>query len=92
VFFVFGIFALSGAGSIRPLPFLRLGLLGIGGIYTIRGLTFLPLLFRTVGNQHLSNSVPPAALESSMVSLFIGLISLAGTISGWKSLPFGNKK
>jgi len=87
VFFFFGLFALSGAGSIRPLPFLKLGLLGIGCIYTIRGSVLFPLLFKIMGNQQLSSSDPPAAIQSSLVSLFIGLIYLTGTISGWKSLP-----
>ncbi len=92
VFFIFGIFALSGAGRIRSLPFLKLGLLGIGGVYTIRGLVFLPILLKTADNPQLPSSVPSAGLESSLVSLFIGVIYLTGTISGWKSIPFKNKK
>jgi hypothetical protein len=92
VFFIFGVFALSGAGLIRQLPFLKLGLLGIGVIYTIRGLVFLPILLKTVENPQLPSSVPPTGLESSLVSLFIGIVYLSGTLSGWKSIPFKNKK
>jgi hypothetical protein len=90
VFFVFGVFALSAVGRIRPLPFLKMGLLGIGGIYTIRGLVFLPILLKTAQNPQLPNTVPPDGLESSLVSLFIGIIYLSGTISGWKDIPFKN--
>src|SRR5512138_3048908 len=38
VLVVFGLYALSGAGSIRHLPLLRLGLIGISSLFLLRGL------------------------------------------------------
>src|SRR5262245_49896623 len=41
-FALFGAYALSGAGTLRRLPLLRLGLTTIGVIYTLRGLLLVP--------------------------------------------------
>jgi hypothetical protein len=41
IFAIFGLYALSGAGSIRHLPLLRLGLSGISSLYLLRGLFFI---------------------------------------------------
>lgn len=38
---IFGLYALSGAGSIPRLPLLRLGLIGVSGLYLLRGLFFI---------------------------------------------------
>ncbi len=40
---VWSLYALSGAGIIRKLPFVRLVLIGITGVFLIRGLAFVPL-------------------------------------------------
>jgi hypothetical protein len=87
IFIVFGLYALSGAGYIRPLPLLRLGLLGIGGVYTLRGLLAIPLLLIMTGILQSTENVPSPALVSSLVSLFIGVLYLAGTMLGWRELP-----
>ena len=87
IFAIFGLYALSGAGHVRPLPWLWLGLLGIGGVYTLRGLFVIPLIFIMAGIYQISESIPPTALPSSLVSLFIGVLYLAGTIYGWRDLP-----
>src|SRR5512141_624317 len=41
---IFGLYGLSGAGVIRRLPLLRLGLLGIGLGYTLYGINVVPQL------------------------------------------------
>jgi hypothetical protein len=39
------------------------------------------------GIYQISESIPPSALPSSLVSLFIGVLYLDGTIIGWRDLP-----
>ena len=86
VFAVFGLYALSGAGYIRFLPLLRWGLLGIGVLFTFRGLLVIPILLSNAGLFQLPESTEPTALESSLISLGIGVIYLLGTVMGWKQM------
>lgn len=88
IFMVFGLYALAGAGYIHSLPLLRPGLVGIGSIYTLRGLLMIPMLLIKTGSFKMSDGIPPQALASSLVSLLIGLVYLSGTILGWSELPF----
>jgi len=83
VFVVFALYAFSGAGAIRRLPLLRLGLLAISAMYLLRGLLLLPQL---VAFFHHAGLVPPRALAFSSVSLTIGLVYLAGTLRSWPRL------
>lgn len=87
VFVVFGLYALAGTGDIRVLPLLRLGLLATGSVYTLRGLLLIPQLLAMNGLLQLDEFTSPQMLASSVTSLFIGLLYLAGTISGWNNLP-----
>ena len=41
---VWALYALSGAGFVRPLPFLRLALAVIAAVYLIRGILGIPLI------------------------------------------------
>jgi len=86
IFFIFGLYAMSGGGWLRPLPLLRLGLLGIGCVYILRGLLFIPILLMMTGHMRSSEPIPRTGLASSLVSLFIGLLYLFGTIRSWKTL------
>jgi len=92
IFVVFGLYGLAGAGSLRPLPLLRLGLLGIGGVYALRGLIAFPMLLITTGILQSSDAIPPQGLASSLISLFIGVIYLAGTMLNWHELPSRTKR
>src|SRR4249920_265065 len=47
VFAVWSAYAFSGAGLLRPLPWLRAGLIAIGSVYTLRGLVLFPRVFLT---------------------------------------------
>jgi len=85
-FGVFGLYAISGAGYIRPLPLLRLGLLGISCLYLLRGLLFIPIVLMMAGYIQFSEPVPTTGLASSLVSLLIGLVYLAGTLGNWNAL------
>jgi hypothetical protein len=86
VFGVFGLYGLSGAGVIRSLPLLRLGLLGIGSIYTLRGIAFVPQLLVILGIFPPPQAVPLAYLLASFIALTVGMLYLAGLASGWKSM------
>ena len=86
IFAVFGLYALSGAGYIRSLPKIQWSLLAIGLIYTFRGLLVVPLLLSWIGLIRLQEATEPTALQSSLVSLFIGVVYLIGIGLGWKQL------
>jgi hypothetical protein len=47
---IFGLYALSGAGSIRHLPLLRLGLTGISSLFLLRGLFFILTVLALLGD------------------------------------------
>lgn len=67
VFLVFAAYYLAGGGWLRPLPWLRIGVIGIAAIYTLRGALVFPALLT---GMHIS----PFDLWSSLVSLAIGLV------------------
>ncbi len=79
VFVVFGLYALAGAGVIRGLPFVRAGVVVIGGIYTLRGLVVVLDLVR-LGR---GAGYPERQTLFSAVSLGVGLLYLAGAF--WRS-------
>jgi hypothetical protein len=82
IFAICGLYALSGASVLRRLPLLLLALIGIGAVYTLRGLLLLPELYST-----LAGTTPAShGLIFSAVSLLIGLCYLIGTILSWKQL------
>ncbi len=86
ILLLFGLYALSGAGYIRPLPWLKQMLVLISGIYLLRGLLFVPELIVVLGIYEISIPVAPRFITFSIGSLFIGLIYLIGTIGGWNNL------
>ena len=82
IFFGWSLYALSGAGVIRRLPFLKLFLILIAGLCIVRGLYgfFIPLLFNT---PYVINLGVWFWVTSSMVWLVIGLFYAAGIRSRW---------
>ncbi len=74
------LYAWSGAGLIRRLPLLRVGLCVITGIYLLRGVAFVPLQPFFPGNS--------AAFWywSSGVSLGLGLLHALGLRRAWSRL------
>ncbi len=77
VFFVWGLYAFSGAGLIRHLPFLKLVLVIISVIYLLRGLLFIPPLIMA------PELVDSFLLLTSLASLAIGLAYAIGTKKMW---------
>lgn len=79
LFIGFGLYALSGAGRIRPLPLVALGLISIGGIYTLRGLIVVLDILRLIRGA----GYPFRQTVFSAIALAIGLIYLIGTARQW---------
>ncbi len=80
------ILILAGAGIIRRLPLLRLGLILIGVIYTFRSIPLITILLVMTGIIRDQQPIPPQAWISSLVSLGIGLVYLVGTIAALPDL------
>jgi hypothetical protein len=87
VFAVWGFYGLSGARVIRRLPLLKIALLLIGAIYTLRGVAVFQQLFQIAASS--AEAAAPRDIVFSSVSLIIGLAYLIGTILNWKS--FGER-
>jgi hypothetical protein len=87
VFFaIFGLYGLSGAGRIRRLFLLRLGLAAISAIYLLRGLMFVLELLIAWGILPSFEVVTTQGLISSLISLAVGLIYGIGTFGAWREL------
>jgi hypothetical protein len=84
VFAIFGLYGLSGAGSIRQLPLLRLGLVGISSLYLLRGM-FLVLTMLTILG--ILEGIPLIQADiSSLVFLAAGMAYAVGTVLNWKEI------
>ncbi len=86
-----GLYALSGAGRIQSLPWLRQTLLIISGVFILRGVAFVPEILVLMGLQNAAIPVPPRFAVLSAISLLMGLIFITGTIGGWTSFSVSNK-
>ena len=80
VLFSWSLYALSGAGIIRRLPLLKLGLCVITAIYLVRGIGFAAIMPLFPGNS------PVFWLVSSGICLAIGLVHLLGVRQAWVRL------
>jgi hypothetical protein len=84
VFVLFGLYALSGAGDIRRLPLLRLGLIGISSLYLLRGLFIILTLLEVLGI--LRREIVAQAVVSHVVFLAAGITNAVGTVRSWRDL------
>ncbi len=85
VLLVWALYAFSGAGLIRRLPFLKQGLVVVSAIYLVRGLAFIPAYF-----------VQPEIVDrflvwSSLTCCIYGWSYALGTKQVWSRLS-GNQK
>lgn len=80
---LFGLYALSGAGRIRPLPLLKPVLVGVTLIYILRGLILIPEILVVWGILDTSIPVAQRFIWFSCGALALGLLHLAGIIRGW---------
>ncbi len=73
-FVLFGLYGLSAAGAIKPLPLLKLGIYGIAVVYLIRGAE--GLIMTIVRGYSLD-------LLYSLVAIVVGLLYLFGGFRKW---------
>lgn len=83
IFAIWGLYAFSGAGLIRRLPLLPVGLVVISSIYTLRGIGVIPQIVWVVNSP---KSVSPQGLIFSLASLLVGIVYFVGTIATWRTL------
>lgn len=74
------LYALSGAGVLPPLPWLKFGLIVISAIYVLRGLAIVPLL--TLARDQST----PFLIWSSLISLVYGGVHVLGLSQVWSRL------
>lgn len=77
---VWALYALSGAGVIRKLPYVRLALCVITAVYFLRGLAFPPLILVFPGNS------TAFWLASSAICVLFGVVHLLGLKQVWWKL------
>ena len=81
----FGLYALSGVGFIRKLPFLKLILSLICGIFMLRGLILIPEVLVVMNLVESTIPIAPRFIYFSLGSLIIGIVFITGTRGGWDS-------
>src|SRR5512146_760187 len=81
---IFGLYALSGAGLIRRLPLLRLGLIGISALYLLRGLFVILSILVVLGI--LQGGLLIQGEISTLVFLAAGIAFALGTALNWKDM------
>lgn len=82
---VWTLYALSGAGVIRRLPFLPTALSLIAAVYLVRGILGIPLvLFMDNPYAYELRAKMTFMVVSSAICLFVGLCYAAGAIAVWK--------
>jgi hypothetical protein len=86
IFIIFGLYGLSGSGDVKPLPFLRSGLIIVGSIYLLRGMLIVLQVLIILDLVHIDEEITPQLVLSSLVSLLIGIIYVTGTIKNWQGL------
>lgn len=85
---VWMLYALSGAGVIRRLPFLRLALVLIAAVYLGRGVLGVPLVL--LGDDPYANQLKAKMtfmIVTSAVCVVLGLCYAAGAAHLWKRPP-----
>ncbi len=83
IFAICGLYGLSGADILPHLPLLRLGLIIIGAVFTLRGLALVREIPQFISH---SASLPGRELVFSSVSLIVGLLFLIGLALRWRDL------
>jgi hypothetical protein len=81
---IFGLYALSGAGSILHLPLLRPGLIGISSLLLMRGLFIILTMLTLLGV--IEGELPIQGVISHLVFLAAGIAYAVGTILNWRTM------
>ena len=86
VLVIFGLYGLSGAGVIRRLPLLRLGLFVIGLLYSLVGVNFIFQVLAMLGILPSAGPIPIYIVLVSFGALVAALAYLIGLAVNWKRL------
>lgn len=73
-------YALAGAGVLPALPLLKLALVGITGVYLLRGLAIVPLFVFA------RDQATPFLIWSSIICIGYGVVHLLGVLQTWTRL------
>ena len=84
---IFGLYAISGAGYIRPLPWIKQVLAAISFLFVLRGILFVPELMIVLGFLDVSFPVAPRYVVFSFGIFLVGMVYSVGTVGGWRSFP-----
>ena len=84
VLVVFGLYALSGAGIIRRLPLLLLGLIGISCLFLLRGIFLVLDVLVILGV--LEGELLVQGTISTLVFLGAGITYAVGTVLNWRDI------
>jgi hypothetical protein len=82
-FTAMGIYLLSGAGLVRPLPLVRELVLATCVIFSLRGLRLAAEVFVILRRPGV---LPPRTLLFSAVALVVGVLGLIGIVTRWTAL------
>ena len=77
---IFGLYALSGAGSIRRLPLLRTALVTATIIYLLRGLILVPQVPVVLRHPDFIRF-----LIFSVIAFCVGMVQLVGTVGAFRA-------
>jgi hypothetical protein len=80
VLFAWSMYALAGAGVVKPLPFLKAALVAITAVYLVRGIAFAPLVVAKGGR------ITPFVVWSSLICFGYGVVHLVGLVQRWPVL------
>ena len=80
VLVVWSLYAFSGAGVVRKLPFTRVALCAITGVYLLRGIAFAPLM------AYFPDNSTTFWVVSSGICLLIGVVHFIGLRQVWSRL------
>ena len=86
VIVIFGLYGLSGAGVIRRLPLLRLGLFAIGLLYSLVGINFIFQVLAMLGILPSAGPIPIHIVLVSFGAFVAALAYLIGLAVSWKRL------
>jgi len=86
IFATFGLYAFSGAGCIRRLPFVRSMLSLVSAAFILRGLLVIPQILVNAGILQAPGHVPVRMVVASLVALGVGILCTCGTVRGWKTM------
>lgn len=88
ILFIWSAYAFSGAGVIKRLPLLKIGLVLISSILMIRAIFGIILMFININHPYLNElqARPIFMMVTSLICLIFSLLFITGTYKQWLSI------